>query len=157
MLLPENVAEILAEHIHNDVRRIESCLHNLILHARMLNREISLDLAVDLLEQFADNNEGIDFDSIVRTVCQAFGLKREELASKTRRVNYVSARNAVFFLARKHTDLTLAEIGRALNRTHTSVIKGISSLEREINRGTPQGNQMQRTIELIEKNSRMRV
>ena len=157
VLLPDQVAELLAEHIQNDVRRIESCLHNLILQAKILNRDISLDLAADLLQQFAASNEVIDFESIIRTVCQAYALKQDDLASKTRRANYVSARNAIFFLARKHTELTLAQIGRAFNRTHTSVIKGIASLEREMNRGTPQGLQMTRTIEMIEKNSRMSI
>ncbi len=157
IMLPDSVAELLAEHIQNDVRRIESCLHNLILQARMLNRDISLDLAASLLEQYSDRDEVLDFNSIVQTVCRAFGLKKEDIASKTRRSVYVSARNAIFFLARKHTDMTLAEIGRAFNRTHTTVIKGISSLEREINKGSPQGAQMQKTIELIERNSRLRV
>jgi len=157
VLLPDSVAELLAEHIQNDVRRIESCLHNLILQARILNREISLELATDLLEQFASSTECIDFDSIVRTVCQAYALNPEDIASKTRRANYVSARNAIFFLARKHTELTLAEIGRVFNRTHTSVIKGIAALEREMNRGTPQGMQITNTIGMIEKNSRMRL
>ena len=154
--LADPVAELLAEHVQNDVRRIESCLHNLILQARMLNREISLELAASLLEQYSDQDEPLDFNSIVQTVCRAFGLKREDIASKIRRSDYVSARNAIFFLARKHTDLTLAEIGRAFKRSHTTVIKGISSLEREINRGSPQGRQMLKTIELIEKNGRLR-
>ena len=157
VLLPDQVAELLAEYIQNDVRRIEGCLHNLILQAKVLNREISLDLATDLLQQFAASNEAIDFESIIRTVCQAYALKQDDLASKTRRANYVSARNAIFFLARKHTELTLAQIGHAFNRKHTSVIKGIASLEREMNRGTPQGLQMTRTIEMIEKNSRMSI
>lgn len=153
VLLPEAVAELLAEHVHNDVRKIESCLHNLILHARLLNQEISLSLACTVLEQFAEHTHVIDFDSIIRTVCRAFGLSSEEIASKTRRANYVSARNAIFFLARKHTPLTLAEIGQRFNRTHTSVIKGIAALEREINRGTPLGMQLNNTLALIEKNS----
>lgn len=157
VFLSDQVADLLAEHIQDDVRRIESCLHNLILHAKVLNHEISLELAADLLEQFATSTEAIDFDSIIRTVCQAYALKPEDISSKTRRANYVAARNAIFFLARKHTELTLSEIGRVFNRTHTSVIKGIASLEREMNRGTPQGMQMTRTIELIEKNSRMRL
>ena len=151
--LPDPVAEYLAEHVRSDVRKIESCLHNLILHARLMNREIGMDLAIKVLEQFAQQDQIIDLDSIVRTVCRAFGMQPDDIVSKSRRANLVSARNAIFYLARKHTPLTLAEIGQRFNRTHTSVIKGIASLEREITRQTPLGMQLGRTIELIEKNS----
>lgn len=151
--LPDPVAELLAEHVRSDVRKIESCLHNLILQARLLNQEISIELACSVLKQYASQETLLDFDSILRTVCHIFGLNLEELASKTRRATCVSARNTVFFLARKHTNLTLAEIGQRLNRTHTSVIKGISSLEREISRQTPLGRQLNQTLMMIEKNS----
>lgn len=152
--LPDPVAELLAEHVRSDVRKIESCLHNLILQARLLNQEISIELACSVLKQYASQETLLDFDSILRTVCHIFGLNLEELSSKTRRAACVSARNAAFFLARKHTDLTLAEIGQRLNRTHTSVIKGISSLEREISRQTPLGRQLNQTLLMIERNSR---
>ena len=154
IVLPDPVTEFLAEHVKSDIRRIESCLHNLILHARMLNREISMDLAMNVIKQFSDQDQIIDLESIVRTVCRAFGIQPSDLGSKSRRANLVSARNSIFYLARKHTALTLAEIGQSFNRTHTSVIKGISSLEREISRQTPLGMQLGRTIELIERNSR---
>ena len=154
VILPEPITEFLAEHVKSDIRKIESCLHNLILHARMLNREISMDLAMNVLKQFAEQNQIIDLDSIVRTVCRAFGIRPDDIVSKSRKANLVSARNSIFYLARKHTSLTLAEIGQSFNRTHTSVIKGISSLEREISRQSPLGMQLGRTIELIERNSR---
>lgn len=62
-------------------------------------------------------------------------------------------RNTVFYLARKHTDLSLAEIGDRLNRTHSSVIKGITSLERELARESSKGRQIARALDLIERNA----
>ena len=87
------------------------------------------------------------------TVCQAFGISQVQLQSKSRKTDYVLARNSVFYLARKHTDCSLQEIGGCLNRAHTTVIKGISALEREINRQSPRGLQISNTLALIEKNA----
>jgi chromosomal replication initiator protein len=76
----------------------------------------------------------------------AYGISFDELCSRSRKRDRVVARNTVFYLARKHTELSLVEIGRRLNRNHSTVIKGITSVEREIARRTPLGNQLAHTI-----------
>ena len=58
----------------------------------------------------------------------------------------VVARNTAFYLARKHTDLSLVDIGRRFNRKHSTVIKGIASVEQEVSRKTSLGNQIARTM-----------
>ena len=155
VLLPEPVADLLASQIKADVRQIESCIQSLILKARVLNQRISLDMAWEVLSQYAAKQPAADIEGIIRSVCQAFGLSVEQLSSKSHKQEYVVARNAVFYLARKHTELTLKEIGRRLNRTHATVIKGISTLEREIARETPRGRQISVTLSLVEKNSNL--
>ena len=51
------------------------------------------------------------------------------------------------------TEMTLEEIGSRFNRRHSSVLKGITSLEREISRQSPVGRQISHTVRMIEKNS----
>lgn len=155
VLLPEPVTELLASQIKADVRQIESCIQSLILKARLLNQQINLDMAWEVISQYAVQQPSADIEGIIRSVCQAFGLSAEQLLSKSHKQEYVTARNAVFYLARKHTELTLKEIGRRLNRTHATVIKGISTLEREMARETPRGRQISVTISLVEKNSNL--
>lgn len=155
VLLPDPVTDLLASQIKADVRQIESCIQSLILKARLLNQQISLDMAWEVISQYAAKQPSADIEGIIRSVCQAFGLSAEQLLSKSHKQEYVTARNAVFYLARKHTELTLKEIGRRLNRTHATVIKGISTLEREIARETPRGRQISVTLSLVEKNSNL--
>jgi chromosomal replication initiator protein len=52
------------------------------------------------------------------------------------------ARNTAFYLARKHTDLSLQQIGSQFNRRHSTVLKGITNVEREISRQSPVGRQL---------------
>ncbi len=150
--LPGEVEEILATHIKSDVRQIESCLQNLILKATLLNSAITLQMAWDAVSSFAGEKPILDLDGIIRQVCQGFGISTEQLFSKSRKQEYVSARNTAYFLARKHTDLSLEAIGNHFNRRHSTVIKGITNLEREINRQTPLGRQISGTLGMIEKN-----
>jgi chromosomal replication initiator protein len=152
--LPPAVLDLLAERVTSDVRQLESCLCNLVLKARLLDRPISADLARDVLARYADNDplggSRCGIETITTRVCAGFGLSAPQLLSRSRRQNYVVARNAVFFLARKHTDLSFQEIGDHFGRRHSTVIKGIAALEREIRRETSLGRQVAAVLARIE-------
>jgi len=152
VLLPDEVEDILARHIHADVRQIESCLHNLILKAKLLNSRITLQMAWEVIGHYAGQAPVLDLESIIAYVCRGFGLTREQLHSSSRKQEYVCARNTAFFLARKHTDLSLEAIGRQFSRKHSTVLKGITSFEREISRQTPLGLQLSNILTMIERN-----
>ncbi len=147
--VPDDVACLLAERVTSDVRQLESCLNNLVLKARLLNRAISLDLAWQVLDNYALDHPSPDVCHITDFVCRAFDLKETELRSKTRKRNLVIARNTAFFLVRKHTSLSLAEIGEHFGRKHSTVLKGITNIEREISIQTPLGRQLENMIERL--------
>ncbi|MBG3876309.1 chromosomal replication initiator protein DnaA [Desulfovibrio oxamicus] len=155
VMLPDNVTDLLADRIRTDVRQIESCLHNLVLKAKLLNRQISMEMAWEVLGHYAQQEVVMDFEGIVRKVCEGFGISPKQLNSRSRKREYVVARNSVFYLARKHTDLSLKEIGDRFSRRHSTVLKGITSIEREMSRETPLGRQVTNTLSLIERNGRI--
>lgn len=152
VLLPGDVEDVLAMHIQADVRQIESCLQNLILKARLLNTGITLQMAWEVIANYAVRFPVLDMEAIISHVCRGFGLTREQLVSASRKQEYVTARNTAFYLARKHTDLSLAAIGQMFNRKHSTVIKGITTLEREISGESPLGRQISNAIGMIERN-----
>ncbi len=144
--MPGSVAELLADRIRTDVRQLESCLKNIFLKARLLNMNVSMELAWEILQNYDLDNATMDLDKIISFVCQAYGFGFDELRSKSRKRDRVVARNTAFYLARKHTDLSLVDIGRRFNRKHSTVIKGIASVEQEVSRKTSLGNQIARTM-----------
>lgn len=151
MQLPEEVAELLADRIRSDVRQLESCLQNLILKAKLLNRQLSLDLAWQVLAHYATAAPCIDYNHIVDFVCKSFDLTANQLGSKSRQRNIVIARNTIFFLARKYTELSLNDIGVRFNKKHSTVIKAITNVERELSLETPLGRQLANTMERIHR------
>lgn len=152
VLLPDEVEHILAKHIHADVRQIESCLQNLIIKARLLNSKITLQMAWEVISHYAAHSPVLDMEAIITQVCQAFGISREQLICPSRKQEYVCARNTAYYLARKHTDLSLQAIGKQFNRKHSTVLKGITSFEKEIGLKTSLGRQFVNTVALIERN-----
>jgi chromosomal replication initiator protein len=148
--MPSGVAELLADRITSDVRQLESCLKNIFLKSKLLNMDISMDLAWEILQNYDLGGGCIDLDKIISFICQAYGFGFDELCSKSRKRDRVVARNTAFYLARKHTDLSLVDIGRRFNRKHSTVIKGITSVEQEVARKTSLGNQIARTISQLQ-------
>lgn len=152
VLLPSPVSELLADRLSDDVRQLESCLNSLVFKAKLLNRSISLEMAWDVLGEYAQAS-GLDFGTIVRLVCESFGLTEHQLSSRSRRADYVLGRNTIYYLARKHTELSLQQIGDKFNRRHSTVIKGITSIERELSAESRVGRQVASTVTLIERNA----
>ncbi|MDR2668919.1 MAG: chromosomal replication initiator protein DnaA [Desulfovibrio sp.] len=149
--LPKDVEDMLARHVNADVRQIESCLQMLIFKASVLNAAITPDLAWEVVSGHSGYCPAADMESIISSVCRAFGISREQLMSESRRQEYVAARNTAFYLARKHTSLSLEAVGRQFNRRHSTVIKGITALERAISSKSPAGLQLAGTLKMIEK------
>ncbi len=147
--VPVEVSELLAERITTDIRQLESCLNNLVLKARLLNRAVTMNLAWEVLDNYALQNSSPDFGHIIDFICKSYSLSEYELKSKSRKRQIVLARNTAFYLARKHTELSLKDIGEKLGRRHSTVIKGITKVEREISLQTPLGRQIEQTAERL--------
>lgn len=148
--LTDDVCDLMADRLSGDVRQLEGCLSNLLLRAQMQGSDVSLAMASEILAQYAQESPFFDLDSITRRVCEGFGVSPEQLLARSRRNLNVTARNTAFYLARKHTELSLHDIGEHFNRRHSTVLKGIASVEREIVRETSVGRQIATTLSLIE-------
>jgi chromosomal replication initiator protein len=151
LALPDSVGELVATTITSDVRQLESCIQNITLKSRLLHQEVSLDLARDVLKNYARETQATNMNTIIEHICRSFELPISKLRSKSRKKQVVTARNAAFYLARKHTSLSLKDIGQHFNRRHSTVLKGITSMEREITRDSVVGRQMLRMAEMFEQ------
>lgn len=149
--LPNEVCDLLSQKLSSDVRQLESCLRSMIFKARVLNSGLSVDLALDTLGQYAGVENTLNLKGIISLVCESFGLTESQLRSRSRKQDYVNGRNTVFYLARKHTELSLDAIGSAFNRRHSTVIRGITQMEKELASDSRNGRQFARAIDLIER------
>ena len=139
--LPAEVVEALARTIRRDVRRLESGLMNLIARSRLLNRPLNGDLVREVLGAQAAT-PATDLTRIIDLVCRSFRVTPKELASNSRLKKITQPRAIVFYLGRRYTDLSLAELGRRLGRRHTTVLYAVDRIERAVVRKNRLGRQV---------------
>ncbi len=148
--IPEEVSHLVAGQIKHDIRQLESCIQNMALKALLLRQEVSSDLAREVLQNYSQQSKAPDIQEIIDFVCQTFNLPQPQLGSKSRKRQVVMARNTAFYLARKHTDLSLKDIGKQFNRRHSTVLKGITNVEKEMSKDSTTGRQLTRIMERMD-------
>lgn len=85
-----------------------------------------------VVEKQAKEPDSITIDHIQKLVCRHYRLTKEELVSKSRRVEIARPRQIAMFLARRHTSLSLQAIGRKFNRQHSTVLFAVGIIEQQI-------------------------
>lgn len=78
--------------------------------------------------ELPEQNSQNTFAAILHKVATHFETTPKSLTSKSNTQSIVLPRNIVMFLARRHTDMSLPEIGRQFNKHHTTVIHSINKI-----------------------------
>lgn len=71
---------------------------------------------------------------IIKAVCEHYNIKPYELNEDIRSHNYVRARHMTFYLARTMTNASFPQIGKFLNKDHTTVINGYHRMKSAISK-----------------------
>ncbi|MCF8060947.1 MAG: chromosomal replication initiator protein DnaA [Deltaproteobacteria bacterium] len=122
LALSEEAVHLLAKHLSRDVRQIESALSCLKAKTELLKEKISKGLIMEVNKCLVSEIAGRSLEDIMGMVCRYFSLEQETLASRSRKKAHAYPRNLFSYLCRKHTDATLEEIGRSINRNHSTVL-----------------------------------
>lgn len=110
--LPKEVVEYLAYSINTNVREMEGALTSLIAQASMNKKNISLELARQMVDKFVKNTaREVSIEYIQKVVSDYFDLPVEMLKSKTRKREVVQARQISMYFSKKMTKSSLANIG----------------------------------------------
>ena len=98
--MPFEVIEYIAYSITTNVRELEGALISLLAQSSLNKKNITIDLAKEMLDKFVKNTaREISIDYIQKVVCDYFDIPIELMKSKTRKREIVQARQlAMFFL-----------------------------------------------------------
>jgi chromosomal replication initiator protein len=131
--LPDDCLELLADTVHGSVRDLEGVLMQLVTSSVLLGRKIDRALAENALRKVGGpSGAARSLDDVIDCVAQFFGLRRAELASRSRRRATLRPRQLAMYLCRQFTDASLSEIGRALGRDHPAVANALRAVERAL-------------------------
>lgn len=125
------VLEFLAKRIKTNFRELEGALISLIAHATLIHREVTMDLAEQIIENIVDEEQqNVTIDKVQDTVCEYFSIEKNILLSKTRKRKIVQARQIAMFLCRTLIEnCSLATIGNEHGgKDHATVLHACTTV-----------------------------
>ncbi len=125
------ILEYLAEHVTEDVRRLESALDCLVARSTLLNESFSLQLAQEVLQDLKAVETRLNIPQIQKIVGDYYGINLAELLGRSRQKRLVRARQMALYFSRLYTQKTMMELGRLFQRSHASVVHALQTLERD--------------------------
>jgi chromosomal replication initiator protein len=155
--LPDDCLELLVDAVHGSVRDLEGVLMQLVASAALLGRPIDRALAESALRKVAGpTGAALGIDQVIDSVAQFFGLRRSELASRSRRRATLRPRQLAMYLCHRYTNASLSEIGRALGRDHPAVANALRAVERLLLERAPLRYQVEELAARLDRSSARR-
>ena len=129
--LADNVAMYMAGRFKSNIRELEGSLIRLIAYASLTGREISLELAQDVLKDVIDQDDkAVTIESIQKYVSDYYQLKVVDLKSRNNSKSVAMPRQIAMYLSKSLTNASLPEIGRSFGgKHHSTVIHSIKKIE----------------------------
>lgn len=124
----EDIIRYVAENVQSNVRDLEASLIKLISYSELLNVELTLDKARDLLApmpfmQTKNKEAGLNIQSIMKVVCNYFNVNMTDLKGKKKNKSLTQPRQIAMYLSKMMTNYSFTEIGSEFgNRDHTTVM-----------------------------------
>jgi len=150
--IPHDVALFVASNIKSNIRELEGLLLRIIAYASFWHKDISLDLAKEVLKEFTyDKTKNFTIFNIQKHVASYFHLKVSELKSKTRSRKISFPRQIAMYICREFTKSSLPDIGKQFGgKDHTTVIFAHKKITKLVKENNPVAKNIDEIIERIE-------
>jgi len=122
--IPIEVANFIADNVTSNIRELEGSLIRLLAYASLNSKEITVDLAKEVLKDTIRNGtRQVTMEQIQKKVAASHNLSPETLCSKRKTQEIALARQVAMYLARSLTNNSLKIIGLHFGgRDHSTVI-----------------------------------
>lgn len=128
--LPQDVIDFIAANITDSIRELEGIVVSLVGRAAVLNVEISLDLARNVVANAVRiNRRQVNFEMLTQAVCEHYDIDPDLIFTKSRKREISDARQVIMFLAKKIMKMPFTAIGARLGRTHATVMYSCKNIE----------------------------
>ena len=129
---PDEVLQLIAGKIDNNVRELEGGLTRLVAYSTLVGEPITTELCETALREIFDQRQHkqITAELIMRTVSDYYGLSLSEMTGTTRKREITVPRQIAMYLAREMTGMSLPQIGNIFGgRDHTTVLHSCKTVE----------------------------
>lgn len=132
--IPVDVISFIAQTCNGSVRDLQGAINGLLAYSIVYNSSIDIRLAERVIKRAVKvDDKPLTIDDIVETVCHHYNVTVTAVNSKSRRRDYVVARQVTMYLAQKYTKMPASRIGKLVgNRDHSTVIHSCSKVEERL-------------------------
>ncbi len=132
--LPDNVLEYIATNIQKNIRELEGALNRIIAVIDLTGHEPNPKEVEKLLKAYVQASyKKTSAQTIVKVVCEFYGLTLNELLKKSRKTFLVKPRQIAMYLLREDTKASFPDIGSRLGgKDHSTVIHAYRKIIEEV-------------------------
>jgi chromosomal replication initiator protein len=132
--LPDEVSLFIAKHAKSNIRELEGSLIRLVAHASFTGREVTLELAQEVLRDLTTELQRLPtIPSIQKAVAEFYGVRVDDLRSRGRNKSIVLPRQVAMYLCREIVKASLPDIGEGFGgKDHSTVIHACEKVKRKM-------------------------
>ncbi|MFH1552899.1 MAG: chromosomal replication initiator protein DnaA [Candidatus Omnitrophota bacterium] len=151
--VPKEVLYFLAQNIKTNIREMEGALIRVVAYAQLSNKEMTVDLAKEVLKGMISAKEKkITIDLIQKVVADFFDISKSDMTTKKRTRAVAYPRQLAMYLSRELTEYSLPDIGGFFGgRDHTTVMHACDKIGKELKQNTHTQTVLAGLIEAIKE------
>lgn len=133
--IPDEVVELIATKIKNNVRELEGTIKKLKAYNSLWGHTPTIALAKDAMEAVIKENTNatITPEAVIDEVSRYYDVPVDKIKGDKRTSDIVLPRQIAMYIIREKTNLSLPEIGKELGgKNHTTVLHSIKKIEESI-------------------------
>lgn len=131
---PANVIQFIAETANDSVRELEGVVNSLMAYSIVYNSNIDMRLAERVIKRAVKvDNRPLTVDDILEKVCAHYNVTQAAVMSRSRKREFVEARQLSMYFAQKYTKMPASRIGLLVgNRDHSTVIHSCNAIAQRL-------------------------
>ena len=132
--IPDEVLSFLAENLRSNIRQIEGAIKKLGAKSFLSGRQVTMELARSCISELLGGAEPVTVtvEKVFSAVYKRYNIKKDDILSSKRTKDIANARHITVYVIRTATDMSLPNIGRIIDRDHSTVMSSIETVERRM-------------------------
>ena len=135
--LNDEVCNYIAVNVTSNVRQIEGTVKKIMAYRDLNNMPLDLpNVSRAISDMFKSEGNALPTPSlIISQVCKFYSIEEDVLRGTLKNKGTAEARQVAIYLIRKLTNLSTPDIGKELNKDHSTVIYSINKVENALKSG----------------------
>ena len=132
--LSDEIIDYITDNACQNVRDIEGILASLMAYATLMESEITMDLAKQVVSRLVPvYSKEIAIEDIVGAVCEHTNIPEKSIKSRTREKSVVLARQMIVYLSKELTDRSYLDISAKVGkRSHATLIYAYNTIKEQM-------------------------